>query len=176
MTCHYRGCLHVALKRRTVPRKAENRVCVFSKGVLPTAASTPPLPPPPATVTLVLGLICDLKPTKPTKPTFLFRHETDETDERDVLSTAALADSMQAFLPEGLSALSSIVRNWTFSLFYLMSELWGSVVVSVLVSRRRHGGERGKSGFFFVCRVLCHGSQRARTMRATYMFASATTQ
>lgn len=53
---------------------------------------------------------------------------------RDVLSTAALADSMQAFLPEGLSALSSIVRNWTFSLFYLMSELWGSVVVSVLVS------------------------------------------
>lgn len=45
---------------------------------------------------------------------------------------------MQAFLPEGLSALSSIVRNWTFSLFYLMSELWGSVVVSVLVSRRRH--------------------------------------
>eukprot|EP00904_Undaria_pinnatifida_P004045 jgi/Undpi1/13641/HiC_scaffold_9.g03295.m1 len=51
---------------------------------------------------------------------------------RDVLSTAALADAMQAFLPEGLSALSSIVRNWTFSLFYLMSELWGSVVVSVL--------------------------------------------
>lgn len=40
---------------------------------------------------------------------------------------------MQAFLPEGLSALSGIVRNWTFSLFYLMSELWGSVVVSVLV-------------------------------------------
>lgn len=74
MTCHYPGCLHVALKRRTVPRKAENRVCteqrVFSKGVLPTAASTPPLPPPPATVTLVLGLVCDLKPTKPTKPTF----------------------------------------------------------------------------------------------------------
>ncbi|CAN0433155.1 unnamed protein product, partial [Hapterophycus canaliculatus] len=51
---------------------------------------------------------------------------------RDVLSTAALADSMQAFLPQGLSALSSIVRNWTFSVFYLMSELWGSVVVSVL--------------------------------------------
>ncbi|CBJ30232.1 plastidic ATP/ADP transporter [Ectocarpus siliculosus] len=51
---------------------------------------------------------------------------------RDVLSTAVLADSMQAFLPQGLSALSSIVRNWTFSLFYLMSELWGSVVVSVL--------------------------------------------
>lgn len=41
---------------------------------------------------------------------------------------------MHAFLPEGFSALSSIVRNWTFSLFYLMSELWGSVVVSVLVS------------------------------------------
>ncbi|CAM9880086.1 unnamed protein product [Pylaiella littoralis] len=51
---------------------------------------------------------------------------------RDVLSTAALADAIQAFLPVGLSPLSSIVRNWTFSLFYLMSELWGSVVVSVL--------------------------------------------
>lgn len=53
---------------------------------------------------------------------------------RDVLSTVGLADSMQAILPEGLLALSSIVRNWTFSLFYLMSNLWGSVVVSVLVS------------------------------------------
>lgn len=48
---------------------------------------------------------------------------------------------MQAFLPQGLSALSSIVRNWTFSLFYLMSELWGSVVVSVLVrSEKTEGG------------------------------------
>lgn len=26
----------------------------------------------------------------------------------------------------------AIVRNWTFCLFYVMAELWGSVVVSVL--------------------------------------------
>lgn len=26
----------------------------------------------------------------------------------------------------------SIIRNWTFCLFYVMAELWGSVVVSVL--------------------------------------------
>lgn len=52
---------------------------------------------------------------------------------------------MQAFLPQGLSALSSIVRNWTFSLFYLMSELWGSVVVSVLVRSGEDGRGSGKS-------------------------------
>lgn len=56
------------------------------------------------------------------------------THGRDGLSTAALADAMGAFLPAGLASLSTVVRNWTFSLFYLMSELWGSVVVSVLVS------------------------------------------
>jgi AAA family ATP:ADP antiporter len=26
----------------------------------------------------------------------------------------------------------SILRNWTFCLFYVMAELWGSVVVSLL--------------------------------------------
>ena len=26
----------------------------------------------------------------------------------------------------------SIIRNWTYCLFYVMAELWGSVVVSVL--------------------------------------------
>ena len=26
----------------------------------------------------------------------------------------------------------SIMRNWTFCLFYVMAELWGSVVVSLL--------------------------------------------
>lgn len=82
-------------------------------------------------------------PHLPPLPRHSGRDMICSTSRRDLLSTAFLADSMQALLPEGLSALSSIVRNWTFSLFYLMSELWGSVVVSVLVSRRRHGKGEG---------------------------------
>lgn len=32
----------------------------------------------------------------------------------------------------GLSYMVSLVRNWDYSLFYIMSELFGSVGVSVL--------------------------------------------
>merc|ERR1711966_160113 len=32
----------------------------------------------------------------------------------------------------GAMGLVSILRNWTYCLFYVMAELWGSVVVSVL--------------------------------------------
>ncbi len=51
---------------------------------------------------------------------------------RDVLHPTEFADKMQAILPEGLSGLVAIVRNWTFSLFYIMSELWGSMAMSLL--------------------------------------------
>jgi len=51
---------------------------------------------------------------------------------KDVLHPHAFADTLQAALPEGLSGLVSVVRNWTFSLFYIMAELWGSVVLSLL--------------------------------------------
>lgn len=43
-----------------------------------------------------------------------------------------LADSMAAALPASMAAPIAIFRNWTFSLFYLMAEMWGSVVVSIL--------------------------------------------
>ncbi len=51
---------------------------------------------------------------------------------RDVLHPHDFADKMQAALPAGWSGLSAIVRNWTFSLFYVMAELWGSVGISLL--------------------------------------------
>ena len=51
---------------------------------------------------------------------------------RDFLHPTEFADKMQAALPQGLSGLVSIVRNWTFSLFYIMSELWGSMAMSLL--------------------------------------------
>lgn len=50
----------------------------------------------------------------------------------DVLHPNAAADQLQAFLPKGFSGLISIFRNWTFALFYIMSELWGSVATSLL--------------------------------------------
>lgn len=42
------------------------------------------------------------------------------------------ADWLATFLPEGMSGLVSVYRNWTFSLFYVLSELWGSVILSTL--------------------------------------------
>ncbi len=44
----------------------------------------------------------------------------------------ALAEHLQASLPAGFSGLIAIFRNWTFSLFYIMSELWGSMALSLL--------------------------------------------
>ena len=38
---------------------------------------------------------------------------------------------LQAFLPEGFSGLVALFRNWTYALFYIMSELWGSVAISL---------------------------------------------
>lgn len=51
---------------------------------------------------------------------------------RDTLHPTDLADRMQAILPQGLAGLVAIFRNWTYSLFYIMSELWGSVAISLL--------------------------------------------
>jgi AAA family ATP:ADP antiporter len=51
---------------------------------------------------------------------------------RDVLHPNAFADQLQAYLPQGFSGLIAIIRNWTYSLFYIMSELWGSVAMSLL--------------------------------------------
>lgn len=43
-----------------------------------------------------------------------------------------LADKLQAILPEGFGGLIAMIRNWTFALFYVMAELWGSVGISLL--------------------------------------------
>ena len=50
---------------------------------------------------------------------------------RDVLHPTVLADKLQALFPSCLGFIA-ILRNWTFTLFYVMSELWGSVVLSLL--------------------------------------------
>lgn len=51
---------------------------------------------------------------------------------REALHPEASADALQAFLPAGFKGLVAIYRNWTFSLFYILAELWGSVALSLL--------------------------------------------
>lgn len=51
---------------------------------------------------------------------------------RDMLHPNAFCDWLQGLLPQGFMGLIAIIRNWTFGLFYIMSELWGSVCLSLL--------------------------------------------
>lgn len=51
---------------------------------------------------------------------------------QESLHPHALADQLQAVLPAGLKGFVAIFRNWTFTLFYVMSELWGTAILSVL--------------------------------------------
>lgn len=51
---------------------------------------------------------------------------------RDSLHPHSLADSLQSALPSGFKGLITIFRNWTFTLFYVMSELWGTTIMTVL--------------------------------------------
>lgn len=52
--------------------------------------------------------------------------------QRAILHPHALIDSLAAALPTNFAAPLSIVRNWSFALFYVMAEMWGSVVASLL--------------------------------------------
>jgi AAA family ATP:ADP antiporter len=51
---------------------------------------------------------------------------------RDSLHPHAFADFCQSHLPSGFKGLIAIFRNWTFTLFYVMCELWGTAIMTVL--------------------------------------------
>ena len=51
---------------------------------------------------------------------------------RDVLHPYELADRLQLLLPPGFKGLIALLRNWTFTLFYVMSELWSTAILTVL--------------------------------------------
>ncbi|MCP5470079.1 MAG: NTP/NDP exchange transporter [Chlamydiales bacterium] len=51
---------------------------------------------------------------------------------RELLHPTTAADALQAVLPQGLMGLIAIFRNWTFAAFYVLAELWGSVMLSLL--------------------------------------------
>lgn len=44
----------------------------------------------------------------------------------------AFVDGIAATLPAGFGAPLSIIRNWSYAVFYVMAEMWGSVVASLL--------------------------------------------
>jgi AAA family ATP:ADP antiporter len=48
------------------------------------------------------------------------------------LHPTAFCETLAATLPTAFSAPIALFRNWTFTLFYLFAELWGSVVLSLL--------------------------------------------
>lgn len=50
----------------------------------------------------------------------------------EYLHPHALSDKLQAVLPQGLQGVVACLRNWTYSLFYIFAELWGSFILSLL--------------------------------------------
>ena len=51
---------------------------------------------------------------------------------RDVIHPTATADRLQTLLPLGFSGLICLFRNWSYTLFYVLAELWSTAVMSVL--------------------------------------------
>lgn len=51
---------------------------------------------------------------------------------RELFHPTDAADRLQSILPEGLMGLVAIFRNWTYALFYVLAELWGSVMLSLM--------------------------------------------
>lgn len=51
---------------------------------------------------------------------------------RDTLHPHDLADRLQAALPQGFSGMIAVFRNWTYTTFYIMSEMWSTMIVTVL--------------------------------------------
>lgn len=51
---------------------------------------------------------------------------------RDYLHPHASADALEATLPLGFKGMITMYRNWTFTSFYVMSELWSNIILSLL--------------------------------------------
>jgi ATP:ADP antiporter, AAA family len=51
---------------------------------------------------------------------------------RDVLHPHDFIDSIQGSLPHGAQGFLALFRNWTFTCYYVMSELWGNIILSLL--------------------------------------------
>jgi len=50
---------------------------------------------------------------------------------REAFHLHTAADYLESVLPAGFLGFTSVVRQWTYSLFYCMAELWGDVMLSL---------------------------------------------
>ncbi|MBS3903971.1 MAG: NTP/NDP exchange transporter [Simkania sp.] len=50
----------------------------------------------------------------------------------EALHPTRIADQLSEILPLGFRGLIAVFRNWTFTTFYVMSELWGTTIMTVL--------------------------------------------
>lgn len=51
---------------------------------------------------------------------------------RDLLHPHAAADMLEALLPPGFKGMVAMFRNWTFTSFYVMAELWSNIILAML--------------------------------------------
>ncbi len=51
---------------------------------------------------------------------------------RDTLHPHTYCDKVQQLLPQGFQGFIAIFRNWTYTLFYIMSEMWSTFIMTVL--------------------------------------------
>lgn len=51
---------------------------------------------------------------------------------RDAIHPHAFCDRLESVCPKGFSGLIGMFKHWSFTLFYVMSELWGTAIMSVL--------------------------------------------
>lgn len=50
----------------------------------------------------------------------------------EALHLHRFADTLQSYLPTGAKGFVAIIRNWTFTQFYVMAELWSNIVLIML--------------------------------------------
>lgn len=51
---------------------------------------------------------------------------------RDLLHPHEMADYLETVLPVGFKGMIAMFRNWIFTSFYVMSELWSNIILSLL--------------------------------------------
>lgn len=51
---------------------------------------------------------------------------------RDILHPDQLADRLEILLPRGFRGFIAIFRNWTYTAFYVMAEMWSTMIMTVL--------------------------------------------
>jgi len=51
---------------------------------------------------------------------------------RDALHPHTFCDKVQQMLPQGFQGFIAMFRNWTYTLFYIMSEMWSTIIMTVL--------------------------------------------